>query len=98
MYHNGHLYEGSLHPNASPWSRLWDVIRERILDGLGAVAAQGHTGGRPPAADLDIFAVAVARRARGGLVTTVAQRLQIGWSTFWHWGALHLVQALAPRV
>ncbi len=60
-----------------------DLIRERTLDGLAAAAAQGRKGGRPPALDLDTLAVALARRARGESVTTIATHLKIGRSTLY---------------
>lgn len=71
-----------------------DLIRERTLDGLAAAAAQGRTGGRPPAVDSDTLAVALARRARGESVTTIAQHLRIGRSTLYR--ALEPYQAQAP--
>jgi len=66
-----------------------DLIRERTLDGLAAAAAQGRRGGRPPAIDPDTLAIAVARRARGESITTIAARLKVGRST--------LYRALAPE-
>ncbi|MGH3772905.1 MAG: recombinase family protein, partial [Pseudonocardiaceae bacterium] len=60
-----------------------DLIRERTLDGLTAAAAQGRKGGRPPALDPDTLAVALARRARGESVTTIATHLKIGRSTLY---------------
>ena len=66
-----------------------DLIRERTLDGLRAAEAQGRRGGRPPAVDDDVLAVARARQSRGESVTAIARHLQIGRST--------LYRALQPR-
>ena len=66
-----------------------DLIRERTLDGLRAAEAQGRRGGRPPAVDEDLLAVARARRSRGESITAIAQHLKIGRST--------LYRALQPR-
>jgi DNA invertase Pin-like site-specific DNA recombinase/DNA-binding CsgD family transcriptional regulator len=66
-----------------------DLIRERTLDGLRAAEAQGRRGGRPPAVDEDVLAVARARQSRGESVTAIAQHLKIGRST--------LYRALQPR-
>ncbi len=60
-----------------------DLIRERTLDGLAAAAAQGRTGGRPPALDPDTLAIALARRKRGESVTAIAAHLKIGRSTLY---------------
>ena len=66
-----------------------DLIRERTLDGLRAAQAQGRRGGRPPAVDDDVLAVARARQSRGESVTAIARHLKIGRST--------LYRALQPR-
>ena len=66
-----------------------DLIRERTLDGLRAAEAQGRRGGRPPAVDEDVLAVARARQSRGESVTAIARHLKIGRST--------LYRALQPR-
>ncbi len=66
-----------------------DLIRERTLDGLRAAEAQGRRGGRPPAVDKDVLAVARARQSRGESVTAIALHLKIGRST--------LYRALQPR-
>jgi DNA invertase Pin-like site-specific DNA recombinase/DNA-binding CsgD family transcriptional regulator len=66
-----------------------DLIRERALDGLRAAKAQGRGGGRPPAVDDDVLAVARARQSRGESVTAIARHLKIGRST--------LYRALQPR-
>jgi DNA invertase Pin-like site-specific DNA recombinase len=58
-----------------------DLIRERTLDGLRAAQAQGRRGGRPPAVDDDVLAVARARQSRGETVT--ARHLKIGRSTLY---------------
>ena len=60
-----------------------DLIRERTLDGLRAAEAQGRRGGRPPAVDEDVLAVARARQSRGESVTTIARHLKIGRSTLY---------------
>ncbi|MGH3844674.1 MAG: recombinase family protein [Pseudonocardiaceae bacterium] len=60
-----------------------DLIKERTLDGLAAAAAQGRTGGRPPALDPDTLAIALARRERGESVTAIAAHLKIGRSTLY---------------
>lgn len=60
-----------------------DLISERTLDGLAAAAAHGRKGGRPPAVDDDVLAVARARRARGESVTSIARHLGIGRSTLY---------------
>src|SRR6266700_1053507 len=66
-----------------------DLIRERTLDGLRAAEAQGRRGGRRPAVDEDVLAVARARQSRGESVTVIARHLKIGRST--------LYRALQPR-
>jgi len=66
-----------------------DLIRERTLDGLRAAQAQGRRGGRPPAVDDDVLAVARSRQACGESVTAIARHLKIGRST--------LYRALQPR-
>jgi DNA invertase Pin-like site-specific DNA recombinase/DNA-binding CsgD family transcriptional regulator len=66
-----------------------DLIRERTLDGLRAAEAQGRRGGRPPAVNDDVLAVARYRRSRGESVTVIARHLKIGRST--------LYRALGPR-
>ena len=58
-----------------------ELIRERTLDGLRAAQAQGRRGGRPPAVDQDILAIARARQGRGESVTVIARHLGIGRST-----------------
>jgi DNA invertase Pin-like site-specific DNA recombinase len=60
-----------------------DLIRERTLDGLRAAEAQGRRGGRPPAVDEDVLAVALARQARGESVTAIARHLKVGRSTLY---------------
>ena len=60
-----------------------DLIRERTLDGLRAAEAQGRRGGRPPAVDDDVLAVARARQSRGESVTAIARHLKIGRSTLY---------------
>jgi DNA invertase Pin-like site-specific DNA recombinase len=72
-----------------------DLIRERTLDGLRAAEAQGRRGGRPPAVDEDVLAVARARQSRGESVTAIARHLKIGRSTLYR--ALQPYEAdLAP--
>jgi DNA invertase Pin-like site-specific DNA recombinase len=66
-----------------------DLIRERTLDGLRAAEAQGRRGGRPPAVDDEVLAIARARQAKGESVTTIARHLGIGRST--------LYRALQPQ-
>ena len=60
-----------------------DLIRERTLDGLRAVEAQGRRGGRPAAVNDDVLAVARARQSRGESVTAIARHLKIGRSTLY---------------
>jgi DNA invertase Pin-like site-specific DNA recombinase len=60
-----------------------DLIHERTLDGLAAAAEQGKRGGRPPAVDQDVLAIALARQARGESVTAIAKHLGIGRSTLY---------------
>lgn len=60
-----------------------ELIHERTMDGLAAAAAQGRSGGRPPALDDDTLAIARARRARGESVTAIAAHLKIGRSTLY---------------
>ncbi len=60
-----------------------DLIRERTLDGLRAAEAQGRRGGRRPAVDEDVLAVARARQSRGESVTAIARHLKIGRSTLY---------------
>jgi hypothetical protein len=54
-----------------------ELIRERTLDGLRAAQALGRLGGRPPAVDEDVLAVARARQARGESVTAIARHLKM---------------------
>ena len=60
-----------------------DLIRERTLDGLRAAETQARRGGRPPAVDGDVLAVARARQSRGESVTAIARHLKIGRSTLY---------------
>ena len=60
-----------------------DLIRERTLDGLRVAEAQGRRGGRPPAVDEDVLAIARSRQARGESLTTIARHLGIGRSTLY---------------
>ena len=60
-----------------------DLIRERTLDGLRAAQAQGRRGGRRPAVDEDLLAVARARQSHGESVTAIARHLKIGRSTLY---------------
>lgn len=60
-----------------------DLIRERTLDGLRAAQAQGRRGGRPPAVNEDVLAIARDRRGRGESVTAIARHLGIGRSTLY---------------
>ena len=72
-----------------------DLIRERALDGLRAAEAQGRRGGRPPAVDEGVLAVARARQSRGESVTAIARYLKIGRFTLYR--ALQPLEgALAP--
>jgi DNA invertase Pin-like site-specific DNA recombinase len=48
-----------------------------------AAQAQGRRGGRRPAVDEDVLAVARARQARGESVTAIAAHLKIGRSTLY---------------
>jgi DNA invertase Pin-like site-specific DNA recombinase len=60
-----------------------ELIQERTLDGLAAAAAQGRKGGRPAAVDEDTMAVALARRAKGESISSIATILGIGRSTLY---------------
>jgi DNA invertase Pin-like site-specific DNA recombinase len=60
-----------------------ELIQERTLDGLAAAAAQGRKGGRPAAVDEDTMAVALARRAKGESISSIAAILGIGRSTLY---------------
>lgn len=54
-----------------------DMIHERTMAGLRAAKAQGRIGGRPPAMDDDMAAVAQARRDRGESPTKIAKALGV---------------------
>lgn len=55
-----------------------EFIHERTLVGLDTAAANGKHGGRPPAADGDVLAVALRRRDAKESVTTIASHLGVG--------------------
>ncbi|WP_344535962.1 recombinase family protein [Streptomyces albiaxialis] len=60
-----------------------DFIRDRTMDGLDTAAAKGKRGGRPRAVDADRLAIALARRAEGESVPSIAERIGIGRSTLY---------------
>lgn len=60
-----------------------DLIRERTRDGLAAARAQGKVGGRPAAVGQDVLDLALARKARGQSVATIAKELGVGRSTMY---------------
>ncbi|MCX4821593.1 recombinase family protein [Streptomyces sp. NBC_01142] len=55
-----------------------EFIHERALVGLDTAAANGKHGGRPPAVDGDMLAVALRRRDAQESVTAIAAHLGIG--------------------
>ncbi|MFZ3494673.1 recombinase family protein [Streptomyces sp. 5.8] len=60
-----------------------EFIHERTLVGLDTAAANGKHGGRPPAVDGDMLAVALRRRHVKESVTAIAAHLGIGRSTLY---------------
>ncbi|MGW7342819.1 helix-turn-helix domain-containing protein [Streptomyces sp. NPDC054854] len=60
-----------------------EFIHERTLIGLDTAAANGNHGGRPPAVDDDMLAVALRRRDAEESVTSLARHLGIGRSTLY---------------
>ncbi|NEB59734.1 recombinase family protein [Streptomyces sp. SID8111] len=60
-----------------------EFIHERTLIGLDTAAANGNHGGRPPAVDGDMLAVALRRRDANEPVTSIARRLGVGRSTLY---------------
>ncbi|MFJ9944178.1 recombinase family protein [Streptomyces erythrochromogenes] len=58
-----------------------EFIHERTLIGLDTAAANGNHGGRPPAVDADMLAVALRRRDAKESVTAIAEHLGVGRST-----------------
>ena len=71
------------------------------LDGLRAAQAQGRRGGRRPAVDEDVPAVARAGQSRGESVTVIARHLKIGRPTLYralqpHEGDLASAAAVKP--
>ncbi|BDH12794.1 recombinase family protein [Streptomyces hygroscopicus] len=60
-----------------------EFIHERALVGLDTAAANGKHGGRPPAVDADMLAVALRRRDAKAPVTAIAPHLGVGRSTLY---------------
>ncbi|WUF75043.1 recombinase family protein [Streptomyces nojiriensis] len=60
-----------------------EFIHERPLVGLDTAAANGKHGGRPPAVDGDMLAVALRRRDAKESVTAIAAHLGVGRSTLY---------------
>ncbi|MCM2392741.1 helix-turn-helix domain-containing protein [Streptomyces albipurpureus] len=60
-----------------------EFIHERTLIGLDTGAADGNHGGRPPAVDADMLAVALRRRDTKESVTAIAEHLGVGGSTLY---------------
>ncbi|MFB6560787.1 recombinase family protein [Streptomyces sp. NPDC056400] len=60
-----------------------EFIHERTLIGLDTAAANGNHGGRPPATDGDMVAVALRRRDAKESVTAIAKHLGVGRSTLY---------------
>jgi DNA invertase Pin-like site-specific DNA recombinase len=60
-----------------------DLIRERTMDGLAAARAKGNVGGRKPAVTQDVLDLALARKARGESMATIASELKVGRSTLY---------------
>ncbi|MER6409446.1 helix-turn-helix domain-containing protein [Streptomyces viridosporus] len=60
-----------------------EFIHERTLLGLDTAAANGNHGGRPPAVDGDMLAVALRRRDANEPVTSIARHLGVGRSTLY---------------
>ncbi|MFH8582276.1 helix-turn-helix domain-containing protein [Streptomyces zaomyceticus] len=54
-----------------------------MLIGLDTAAANGKHGGRPPAVDGDMLAVALCRRDAKEPVTSIARHLGVGRSTLY---------------
>ncbi|MFC9295748.1 recombinase family protein [Streptomyces sp. NPDC057011] len=60
-----------------------EFIHERTLTGLDTAAEKGNHGGRPPAVDGDMLAVALRRRDANESVTSIARHLGVGRSTLY---------------
>ncbi|MFJ9079358.1 recombinase family protein [Streptomyces sp. NPDC102278] len=60
-----------------------EFTHERTLVGLDTAAANGDHGGRPPAIDGDMLAVALRRRDAEESVTAIAKHLGVGRSTLY---------------
>ncbi|MFE1228106.1 recombinase family protein [Streptomyces sp. NPDC058745] len=57
-----------------------EFIHERTLTGLDTAAEKGNHGGRPPAVDGDMLAVALRRRDAKESVASIARQLGVGRS------------------
>jgi DNA invertase Pin-like site-specific DNA recombinase len=66
-----------------------EFIRERTMDGLAIAEAKGHLGGRPSAVSEDDLVVALARRAKGESIPSIATLLGVGRSTLYRALELH---------
>ncbi|MET9700018.1 recombinase family protein [Streptomyces sp. NPDC006529] len=60
-----------------------EFIHQRTLIGLDTAAANGKHGGRSPAVDGDMLAVALRRRDAKESITASASRLGVGRSTLY---------------
>ncbi|KOU59203.1 hypothetical protein ADK96_33150 [Streptomyces sp. IGB124] len=60
-----------------------EFIHERTLIGLDTAAANGNHGGRPPAVDADMLAVALRRRDAKESITAIAEHLGVGRPTLY---------------
>ncbi|MFF2786253.1 helix-turn-helix domain-containing protein [Streptomyces sp. NPDC058049] len=58
-----------------------EFIHERTLIALDSAASNGNHGGRPPAIDDDMLAVALPRRDADESVSAIPRRLGVGRST-----------------
>ncbi|WP_405533038.1 recombinase family protein [Streptomyces avidinii] len=71
-----------------------EFIHERTLIGLDTAAANGNHGGRPPAVDGDMLAIALRRRDANEPVTSIARHLSVGRSTVYRMLASYDDEAL----
>lgn len=79
----GEFCEVDLVLGRGPWRPGRGPKAASLLIGLDTAAANGNHGGRPPAVDGDMLAVALRRRDANEPVTSIARHLGVGRSTLY---------------